>query len=263
MQNRYLEILHLQPGASKQEVKAAYRRLSKQYHPDRNPSADAAEKFLAINEAYRFLMEVGPSPQKEKVAYAYNPHQAAYEEQRRRAYEYARARAREEKERQDRIMAKLLGYFDKVAVGILLFNLLLAADFLLPRKEEERRILAIHEVNYDIRGSSYQYTDFTFEDVRMRVRGEETGEVKGEEKAVVVSSRLLGVPSEVRVELPRQTLALEQRYSVFRVFGYIIPLLFGLLAGYFFLLPNPDHRLGIALWITVLTVVQLFLFFRF
>ena len=262
MQNRYLDILQLQPGASKQEVKAAYRRLSKQYHPDRNPSADAAEKFLAINEAYRFLMEVGPFPHQEKVAYDYNPFQAAYEEQRRRAYEYAKARAREEQERQNRIVASILRYFDKVAAVLLLLNLLLALDYFLPRKEEEQRILAIHEVDYNIRGSVYLYTDFTFPNYRMRVSSGETEEVQGEERAVVVSSRLFGVPDVVKVDLPGRTLVLQQRYSIFRTFSFLVPLLFGLLAAYFFL-PNPDHRLGIALWVTFAAGLELFLYFRF
>ncbi|MDR1815807.1 MAG: DnaJ domain-containing protein [Clostridiales Family XIII bacterium] len=54
------EVLGLKPGASEDEIKAAYRELVKKYHPDRyqdNPLSDLAEeKMREINEAYDTLM---------------------------------------------------------------------------------------------------------------------------------------------------------------------------------------------------------------
>ena len=53
------EVLGVSKDASPEEIKSAYRKLAKQYHPDRyigNPLADlAAEKFKEINEAYDTL----------------------------------------------------------------------------------------------------------------------------------------------------------------------------------------------------------------
>ncbi|MBW4556102.1 MAG: J domain-containing protein [Trichormus sp. ATA11-4-KO1] len=55
-------LLGLRSGASFADVKASYRRLAQQYHPDINPSdTKAKDKFIALTEAYRFLLTVVPS----------------------------------------------------------------------------------------------------------------------------------------------------------------------------------------------------------
>jgi len=47
------KILGVSPNASDEEIKQAYRRLAKQYHPDRNPGdEEAAKKMHQINAAY-------------------------------------------------------------------------------------------------------------------------------------------------------------------------------------------------------------------
>ncbi len=47
------KVLGVSPDASDDEIKRAYRRLAKQYHPDRNPGdAEAAKKMQQINAAY-------------------------------------------------------------------------------------------------------------------------------------------------------------------------------------------------------------------
>jgi len=51
----YYKILGVSKNATKDEVKAAYKKLAKQYHPDLNKSPDASEKFKEINEAAAVL----------------------------------------------------------------------------------------------------------------------------------------------------------------------------------------------------------------
>ena len=48
----FYEVLGVSEGASKEEIKKAYRRLSKKYHPDINKDENAGEKFIEIKEAY-------------------------------------------------------------------------------------------------------------------------------------------------------------------------------------------------------------------
>lgn len=54
----YYEVLGLNKGASDSEIKKAYRRLAKQYHPDLNPNDKKAEaSFKEVNEAYEVLSD--------------------------------------------------------------------------------------------------------------------------------------------------------------------------------------------------------------
>ncbi len=51
----YYEILGVKRDATQQEIKSAYRKLARKYHPDVNKSSGAQEKFKDINEAYEVL----------------------------------------------------------------------------------------------------------------------------------------------------------------------------------------------------------------
>ena len=68
----YYETLGVEPSAGEAEIKTAYRRLARKYHPDVSKEAGAEEKFKAVNEAYEALRD----PQK----------RAAYDQLRTRGY---------------------------------------------------------------------------------------------------------------------------------------------------------------------------------
>src|SRR5438045_1133590 len=53
----YYEVLQIPRSASADDVRRAYRRLARQYHPDVNGSAEAEERFKEINEAYEVLSD--------------------------------------------------------------------------------------------------------------------------------------------------------------------------------------------------------------
>jgi len=58
MKMDYYEVLQVERTASDTELKAAYRKLAMQYHPDRNPNnPEAEEKFKACSEAYQVLSD--------------------------------------------------------------------------------------------------------------------------------------------------------------------------------------------------------------
>ena len=53
----YYGILELSKDADDKQIKLSYRQLSKKYHPDKNPSPEAHEKFIEIGEAYEVLSD--------------------------------------------------------------------------------------------------------------------------------------------------------------------------------------------------------------
>ena len=53
----YYATLGVEPTAGDAEIKTAYRRLARKYHPDVSKEAGAEDKFKAVNEAYEALRD--------------------------------------------------------------------------------------------------------------------------------------------------------------------------------------------------------------
>ncbi len=58
MKRNHYEVLGVARDASKKEIRSAYYKLAKAYHPDKNPDASAEPEIKVVNEAYRILSDV-------------------------------------------------------------------------------------------------------------------------------------------------------------------------------------------------------------
>ena len=66
----YYEVLGVKKDASDEEIKRAFRKLAKQYHPDVNKEPGADEKFKEIGEAYSVLSDPNKRSQYDQFGHA-------------------------------------------------------------------------------------------------------------------------------------------------------------------------------------------------
>lgn len=66
----YYEVLGISKGASNDEIKKAYRRLAKKYHPDVSTEENAIEKFKEVQEAYEVLSDDSKRAQYDQFGHA-------------------------------------------------------------------------------------------------------------------------------------------------------------------------------------------------
>ena len=67
----YYEVLGVSRDASESEIKSAYRKLAKKYHPDSNPdNAEAESKFKEASEAYSVLSDAEKRKQYDQFGHA-------------------------------------------------------------------------------------------------------------------------------------------------------------------------------------------------
>lgn len=140
--------LGLKAGASADEIRRAYRKLVKKYHPDRNPSPSAAEQFIEIQSAYEQLTSGQTTADPSAVEQKYKERQAQYDQD-LDAYKRQRAAAREKlRQQKEKEEAYKIAYLQQLrngkiglwhraiaGLGALLF-LALWIDFFLPAQQQ-------------------------------------------------------------------------------------------------------------------------------
>jgi hypothetical protein len=136
MSNSYYDILGIQTDATEVEIRRAYRRMAKLFHPDVNKAPDAEQQFLKIKNAYDVLLNGSNSnsyhQRYQKPMSSYDSYMVWKRRQREKAEEEARIRFQEflknKEELQQSVWYYPLYLFMYIATG---FCYLLSAGIIL------------------------------------------------------------------------------------------------------------------------------------
>ena len=249
MQNQYLEVLELLPGATKADIKAAYRRLSKVYHPDVSKDEDAKAKFIEINEAYKFLTDVGPRPttiHASAPAYDYDVQNHAYDEWRRRARAYAKNKAEEEARRQQELTKLFLRVFEMIGVVLTIVNFIIVLDLSLPPERIEGKIRG--STVFENQNQSF-YETLRVEHYEFKFKKKNLNFLylnPRYDRAVVFSTPILDQPTKVEIHVSSKIYSLKQHAGLFGFFRFIPYLIVLVWFVYKFILRSLDAQLTIS-----------------
>ena len=264
MREHHLQVLQLPEHATPEDIKAAYRALSKQYHPDLNADVDAHEKFLKIKAAYEYLTD---DKSDDPLFDYFDPHEAERQQQaeqdawRAEARRQAKAREEERIRYQHELIRKLVRGFAPIATAILLFNLMLVIDYYLPYELHEQEIVSVSRTYEEGRPDTQLWYDvIVFEEFTMRFERGNIHQFDGYEYARVEATSIFRKPMTAFIAVEGQVYRYQQLYNVFIVFGYMIPGML-LLTFIFFYVKQHAHRLNIAIVLFIFSIIQLFFFF--
>jgi len=121
--DKYYQILGLSRNATEADIKRAYRRLALMYHPDKNSGPGAKERFIAITEAYNYLIDP-PKKQEHKSAGHAESHEAErVYKARMQARKAAAQRYREFKKQQEQELGRTYSRALSFLIGTVLLIL--------------------------------------------------------------------------------------------------------------------------------------------
>ena len=264
--NNYSEsisALGLSAGASPVEVKEAYRKLAKQYHPDVY-KLDNGEKFKEISSAYRFLKKQPHPPANQNNQSTqqrkYYPRQKDYA--RRRSDYYRRKRADQAQQKQEMYLW-MLKKLKPFVLTVLILNILLTADYLLPSVKEEKKVINYtldttrkSVIDFEIR---YEYTVLFADNTRGSFEVMEKQLLNREDHYTLEESLLFG--TSMKLVHQRTEEEFTPPYSVYNIFGFIIPCVFILQYLYFYRIRNYDLKLGVVAFLIISVLMQISLTF--
>lgn len=195
----YYQVLGLHSSATVAEIKNRFRKLVVQYHPDKNPSPEAALLIREINEAYDVLGD----PDK-KIQYDYRRNNLAFEatpvtSHRDPAYHRARTPRKPTISAQYVMMQQCMPYITKLIFFSLVFCGFLMLDFLLPRKVQEEVIENKRSHIARSRGRNYHSSDeiYTNKGTTFEIDLDVTGPLEKGKVIFISYTRIQHIPVRV------------------------------------------------------------------
>lgn len=189
--SKYHDILGISEDATPKEIKKAYHRLAKKYHPDLNPNdSQAKDMFIKITEAYNMLLD----PQKQRKTRLYRRRTITEEDLRNAARERAKAYAqmryaeflKQCKAYEATPMHKIL-WPKWVNFIIIAVAMVFVADSFLPRQKVQCKLSTQNEYRYFACGHSF-----------IKSNQHAQSEINGME-AILVCTPIMGFVTKYRI----------------------------------------------------------------
>ncbi len=272
MVKNYYKTLGLSSSASKAEVKVAYRKLAKKYHPDKNKSKQASQLFIEVNEAYAYLTNERSSYRINYPEKTTNSNKSKYsEDELRKRMDWARKYAQYKKVKEERMMEleyykihnssrkKIINLINWVSIS---FAFLILVDF---------KILPTSSINVDL---ITKYVDvgsdklvFKFKDVDNNnfnfgvsledVRFLNIAKIKdySTEKSILFRQN-----THMLLNIDNEIISIENNFCVYKVFYFYFTILLLPLITIFSKGPNTVHILSSYVISSVATLGIIFLF---
>ena len=262
MRDSQLKVLGLNHSATEADIKKAYRRLSKKYHPDLSKDPNATEKFIAIDKAYDYLT----NPENEqKTVYTSTPQyhyqETDYQKWRREARERQKKAAHKRLLQQIQLIKRINRFSRSFIIPLFAINLILTIDWILPKHKEEQAILETTQVfERSKRARYYSYDKISFEKVNILVEKGSWSDLKNIEEGIVVTTMILGLPRRCFFHINDETVYYKNILGVYDTFGFIIPIV--LILALFFFLRKDSHnqKLSASCILFFIFFFQLFLY---
>ena len=272
MVKNYYKTLGLSSSASKAEIKVAYRKLAKKYHPDKNKSKQASQLFIEVNEAYAYLTNERSSYRINYPEKTTNSNKSkSSEDELRKRMDWARKYAQYKKVKEERMMEleyykihnssrkKIINLINWVSIS---FAFLILVDF---------KILPTSSINVDL---ITKYVDvgsdklvFKFKDVDDNnfnfgvsledVRFLNNAKIKdySTEKSILFRQN-----THMLLNIDNEIISIENNFCVYKVFYFYFTILLLPLITIFSKGPNTVHILSSYVISSVATLGIIFLF---
>jgi hypothetical protein len=272
MVKNYYKILGLSSSATKSEIKVAYRKLAKKYHPDKNKSKQASQLFIEVNEAYAFLSNESSSFQTKNIVKAPQRKRSKYsEDELIKRMEWARKYAQYKKVKEERVMEleyykihnssrkKIINLINWVSIS---FAFLILMDFkILPTKPFYVELIT----NYMDTGSGKFVLKFKDKDNNEFNFGVSLDDIKYINAAKInmystQKSKILRQNINMLLNIDNEIVTIENHYCVYKVFYFYFTILLLPLITIFSKGPNTVHILSSYVVSSVATIGIIFLF---
>jgi hypothetical protein len=272
MVKNYYKTLGLSTSATKAEIKIAYRKLAKKYHPDKNKSQHASQLFIEVNEAYAYLSNETSTFQTKNIVKTPPRKRSKYsEDEIKKRMDWARKYAKYKKVKEERVMEleyykihnssrkKIINLINWVSIS---FAFLILVDF---------KILPTSSIHVDL---ITKYVDvgsdklvFKFKDVDDNnfnfgvsledVRFLNNAKIKdySTEKSILFRQN-----THMLLNIDNEIISIENNFCVYKVFYFYFTILLLPLITIFSKGPNTVHILSSYVISSVATLGIIFLF---